>query len=182
LRTISIQSDHKILIGGGASYPYPYYQTNFYVLRLNEVGTVDPTFGSNGLFLTNFENSETNYVTAMQFQNNSILAFGCSKTDDNEFRTAILCRITNESLSILNYDEERSIIYPNPTFNSVFIKSNEVFNKILIYDLQGKLIRYNIFDSITELDYELVDLNKGVYYLFVFNNNKLITKKTIIKK
>ena len=182
LRTINIQSDGKIVIGGGASYPYPYYQTNFYLSRLNENGTLDIDFGNNGIFLTNFENSETNYSTSIVFQNDKIIALGCSKTANNEFRTAIVCRLTNESLSVSDYIKNSTIFFPNPTYNEIFIQSNHKFNKIIIYDLQGKLIKNNSFDLRTELEYDLTNLNYGTYYIVVMFNNKIVSKKTIIKE
>ena len=181
LRTINIQPDGKILIGGDAAYPFPFMQTYFYIARLNENGTLDTNFGNNGAFLSNFQNSKSNYTTNIKFQDDYILALGCRKIENNNFRAAVILRLNNRFLSVNENAEYQTLIYPNPVKNKIFIKSVQKFNQINVYNLQGKLLQSGSFDLRKELTYDMTNLKKGFYYIQIRNNNEEIVKKIIIK-
>ena len=178
LRTILLQADGKILFGGGASYPFPIMQTYFYISRLLVDGSRDESFGDDGIFLTNFNNSVTNYVHDFALQNNDyILAFGISRNPDTENINSIICRLTNEPLSVPNYTVNiPSIIYPNPTANFLTIKSDFLISQINVYNKLGQLLLSN--SNKNSIDISI--LNKGMYFVIIkdiygkVENNKVI--------
>jgi uncharacterized delta-60 repeat protein len=51
--TAAIQADGKVLLCGPSSYVYPGLQADFKIVRLNSDGSLDNTFGSGGVVLTN---------------------------------------------------------------------------------------------------------------------------------
>jgi uncharacterized delta-60 repeat protein len=54
-RGIAVQNDGKIVVAGTASLPYPRYQ-DFALVRYNENGSLDTSFGNGGYVTTNFFN------------------------------------------------------------------------------------------------------------------------------
>jgi len=88
--------------------------------------------------------------------------------------------IFKEGKLIDNLIDEEIIIYPNPTENSIIIdcKNNCKIENITIIDVTGKLVysqnNYNI-NSIIDLS----NLNKGIYFIQFYLNNKLIFEKII---
>jgi uncharacterized delta-60 repeat protein len=72
LTSINIQSDHKILLGGSVAFNSA---PSFSILRLNQDGTVDATFGNNGLTITNFNDPSVIYDMQL-LSDGSILACG----------------------------------------------------------------------------------------------------------
>lgn len=176
LRSIKVQSNGKVLLGGGASYPFPISQTNLFVIKLNYDGDLDSNFGNNGAFITSFNNSQTSYVTDLKLQDNGeILAFGVTKVNNNEFRNAIICRINNELLNTSNVkDFSKTSIYPNPTQNTLFVESQQQIENVKIYNLQGQLI---IEGYTTRVD--VSNLNAGLYFVQVEVDGKSLTKKFV---
>tara|TARA_R110002049_G_scaffold44842_1_gene131323 strand:+ start:2197 stop:3771 length:1575 start_codon:yes stop_codon:yes gene_type:complete len=186
LRAIEVQPNGKILIGGGASHPYPQAQTNFYIAKLNTNGSLDTSFGQNGVFLTDFNNSQSssNYVTDIQIHvNDGILAFGCTKDSNDEFRNAIICRLNNEFLSNSEFSKEPNfVIYPNPTFDFITVKSKVPISEIKIYNLFGQLIlSKNYFKPKTVIINSLESIESGTYQLIVETVEQNFYSRKIIK-
>jgi hypothetical protein len=75
---------------------------------------------------------------------------------------------------------QRLKVYPNPTSSEVKIQSNQVIDKVLIYNVFGKLV-YEDSPKFSNIRINMESLSNGVYVLKVFSNNATITKK-IIKK
>jgi len=82
----------------------------------------------------------------------------------------------------VNSPEVKSIIqvYPNPANNSITINSESLFNKIEVIDLQGKLIYKGNFNNFkTTIGTE--KLNSGVYFVRVYFNKQVESKKLVIQ-
>ena len=71
-------------------------------------------------------------------------------------------------------------LYPNPTTNSkIFINTkNNAHKKIYIFDVLGTKV---LETTILGKELNLSNLDKGVYILRVIENNKLATRKLVIK-
>ncbi len=71
-------------------------------------------------------------------------------------------------------------LYPNPVTNGkVFISTNEnAAKKILIFDVLGTQV---LETTILGNELNLSDLDAGVYVLRVYEQNKVATRKLIIK-
>lgn len=64
-RCVAVQSDHKILVAGNMSKTSPYRQS-YFVVRYNEDGSIDNTFGDNGFLYEEDNNGE--WVSKMLIQ------------------------------------------------------------------------------------------------------------------
>jgi len=81
-------------------------------------------------------------------------------------------------------DKLSLIIYPNPSHNCFYIKSNN-FNgkvKMRLFDSQGRQIIYKLLyiSKNTQLKINTVNLVKGIYYLHIENNSEVFTGKIIV--
>jgi hypothetical protein len=88
-----------------------------------------------------------------------------------------LWKYQDPSLSINDVELENSIsLFPNPTNNGFTIKTNKTIQNVIVYNIQGKLIKS--FDSLQHF-YPIDDLKSGLYLLKIQTANGSITKKLI---
>lgn len=75
-------------------------------------------------------------------------------------------------------------IYPNPANNWVHIKlaQNQKLQKIVIYNVLGEKVLEKHPTNFSETSIHMSSLEKGVYMLKVKINNKIITKKMIVRE
>ena len=79
-------------------------------------------------------------------------------------------------LSSNSIAEEKVILFPNPTKGLLNI-GNLNFEKIIIYDISGKVIKK--FDATTQID--LSDMSKGLYIIKLFSERKTLVDKIAIE-
>ena len=179
-RCMKVQPDGKILIGGGSSYPYPVFDTDYYLTRLNSDGSLDTDFANDGFFVTDFNGQhETCYIFNIQLQNDAILALGIENTYDDFNYDASVIRFKAPSLTEV---EKISKIYPNPFDNQIVIEKNFYFDKIELYDILGQLVVSENFDEVKDYIFDLNSLSKGVYHLVLYHKNQMVEHKKMIKR
>ena len=182
LRSIAVQRDGKIIMGGGASMPFPFEQTNFFVIKLNNDGSIYSDFGDSGTFITDFGGSDTNYVTDLVLQtDNKVLAFGVTEDANDEHRNAIVCRLDNEFLGIPDLLAANDIqVYPNPTNDYVKIKSKYPILKLEIYNFLGQLVASKLYNNSTlEKEFDINKFQNGIYTLLIFSEESVFSKRII---
>ncbi|MGB3343393.1 MAG: T9SS type A sorting domain-containing protein [Aequorivita sp.] len=183
LQSIAVQRDGKIILGGGASSPFPIEQTDLFIIKVKSDGSIHSDFGDNGIFITDFGGADASYVTDLALQpDNKILAYGYTKDANNEFRNAIICRLENEVLGVPDLSWENKVqIYPNPFSDYIHIKSKIPIKKLSFYTLLGQLVQTQLYkEDIYEIEYGLSKLQGGVYMVSVsLEGQKTISKKII---
>ncbi|MEX2484271.1 MAG: T9SS type A sorting domain-containing protein, partial [Brumimicrobium sp.] len=95
-------------------------------------------------------------------------------TEGNCTDTSECASITTVGLAELKNNEFS--LYPNPTNGKFTVKSDYLGNDYQILDAQGRLIQKGAITS-TKMQLELLDAQKGVYYLKVNNTIKKIIKQ-----
>jgi hypothetical protein len=89
------------------------------------------------------------------------------------------------ALSIDDLELENSItIYPNPAKNQFFIKNESLINlnKVIIYDVSGRLIsKVDLTNAQKTVTINLQAASKGLYFVNIYSDNAMITKKLIVK-
>ena len=96
-------------------------------------------------------------------------------------------KMTNAScpLSIEEDELKQALtIYPNPTSGSFNIKNMSLYNleKVVIYDISGRLIsEYNMKNAARIKTINLIGISKGIYFLNIYSENVMITKKLIFE-
>ncbi len=100
----------------------------------------------------------------------------------NYTRTSIACNyyFTVTSINKFNSNEEGLKIYPNPTNGILNISSTSSATKIEVINILGELVKEEDLDRKQSTD--ISDLPNGIYFLKVFDKNKLIGKTKIVKE
>ncbi len=104
---------------------------------------------------------------------NATASNGCFSTDTT---TVIIA----DGVGFDENDAQNQIkIYPNPSSGTVFIESSKFKLTYSISDITGKVIFTNtIYNSKEQID--LSKFEKGIYFIQLKNNNKIITTKKLI--
>ncbi|MBN2571327.1 MAG: C10 family peptidase [Ignavibacteriales bacterium] len=130
---------------------------------------------SENILVTHFEIGTYNYQVSVLDKNR------CMSSD------SILIEVFNPNTFTKILDNRNISIFPNPTQNKIFIRSNKTINFqifISIYDGSGKEI-YNLrFEKmIQDINYEIDTrlIKAGIYILKINNSDEIIIEK-IIKK
>lgn len=77
-------------------------------------------------------------------------------------------------------DHDRFIVFPNPTNGEIFIKFDSEQNLLMeLFDLNGRLVNTQSLYSKTEID--LSKYKKGIYFLKIKDDDKLIGIRKIVK-
>ncbi|MEE9407731.1 MAG: alpha-amylase family glycosyl hydrolase [Polaribacter sp.] len=130
---------------------------------------INPTFQQTGTWYDVLNDNQTITVT----NTNSLisLAPGEFKVYGNKPTT-----LSNKGIAL---DKKKLYLYPNPTSSS-FILSKEV-QEVSVFDITGKQVKQFTKNVLKNNIYLVTDLNKGIYFVRIKeNNNKVITKKLII--
>ena len=115
--SVEVQSDGKILVAGDA-YQGTATATDFYVLRFNENGTFDSSFGSNGKVFTDF-NGLNDIADAMVIQpDGRIILAGQTATPNSRFNFALVRYNADGSLDP-RFGNGGKVDLGTPTFESL---------------------------------------------------------------
>ena len=108
---------------------------------------------------------------------NSIITCGtgCYAFNSSDNKVVI---IKDTSLGLTEFDYENQLsIYPNPTVDYISIKNGQNIEKILVYDINSKLV--SEFNNKSENLY-LGNLTSGSYFIKILDkNNRTINKKLL---
>ncbi len=99
-------------------------------------------------------------------------------SEDSCFSDTISQTVVVNSVGINEIDLGDEVkIYPNPTKNIVNIVSEKPFTKVEVYDAYGRLL---IEQSNTTVD--LSHFEKGMYFIQLMNNDKVILRRKIVRE
>ncbi|MBN2613298.1 MAG: T9SS type A sorting domain-containing protein [Bacteroidales bacterium] len=73
-------------------------------------------------------------------------------------------------------------IFPNPVRSNFRVESNEPFNQLLIYDINGHKVMEKSYSTATLSDNIHLTIENGIYMLQVFNEKKSFIAKFIVSK
>ena len=83
--------------------------------------------------------------------------------------------------------EPSVVTYPNPAHDMIYLNINgmEGNTRITITDVAGKVVanhNENLLNNETTLNYSVATFAQGIYFLNVYNNGTVITKKFVVTK
>jgi uncharacterized delta-60 repeat protein len=165
---VIMQPDGKILVTGvkfGTTQ-------DLVIARYSAAGTLDNTFGTNGLVIDDINNTnQIAFDIALQ-TDGKIVITGVS---DEDLMTS---RYTSGLVGIEDVIELSSFnIYPNPVKDQLTITTeNEKINSIKIIDVTGKTIKV-VTENTTTIN--VADLPKGLYILQIQTEKEVVAKRFI---
>jgi len=175
VNSVILQPDGKIIVGGGTSETP--WNENFALARINTDGTLDNTFGDNGIVVSIFTGNER--ITGLHLSNdNKILANGFA--DDK----IVLAKYESGlplSLNTANLKNENILLYPNPNNGSFTVSiDNDVLETINVFDMFGRLVStFVLSDNNTTIS--LPDNLKGIYFISVQSQKGQFKSKMLIE-
>jgi hypothetical protein len=133
-------------------------------------------------FVQNAGNGETDLTSATSIIFRFVLHSDGSVTEEGVIIDDFI--IEGVVLGIEDLDENEFMVYPNPSSGEFKIRFKEPTSQINfnVYDVTGKLVYSETAQQFSE-EYRLnlEQLSKGVYFLELKNNNRVTTKKIMIK-
>ena len=83
----------------------------------------------------------------------------------------------NNPLSVTDTFADKFSVYPNPSSDFIAIRTNEMIQKVLLYNALGQLV----IDKSTDTKHlNTKELTTGLYLMKIYADNKVVTKKIII--
>lgn len=156
------------------------------LVRINGNGTIDNTFGSNGLVFINTKEYKSLADDLIATSNNKILLCGKAVANksisDPDFMILGLnydgSISDNLSTDVKEYFAQDITLYPNPTLSSFSVDTDKDV-LIQIYSINGVLV-YTKKVSGKEL-ISVNELHSGLYVVKIITNDSIIPKSLIIK-
>ncbi|WP_411895764.1 T9SS type A sorting domain-containing protein [Winogradskyella sp. A2] len=122
------------------------------------------------------------FFTNIGFANTALWQWKFSPLNDSVDNSGIVyvdnILLTQNLLSINEFDTESFSAYPNPTNNDWNIKSNSFMSKVAVYDILGKEV-LAITPNTTETTIDASTLKSGVYFARIEGVNGTATLKLV---
>ena len=185
LSEIKIQNDGKIVATG-----YTGGVTDFVIVRYNIDGSLDSTFGVNGIVITDFA-SDFDIAYAMAIQNDyKILAGGTSVVASTYGGFALARYFSGLNVGVIDFKKQPLPLqaYPNPVASYATLSyslSKDENIAIILFDMQGKEIKTfiptqkKIKGAHTEYLYFEETIKPGIYFLSIENGDRLQSVKIV---
>lgn len=183
-----IQPDHKIIVTGSS---VDVSHSNFALVRYNQDGSLDNTFGSNGMVTTAID-SNNSYLFSVAMQNNGeIIGAGATRINDTISNFALARYITGLNIGIIDnpIPDNSILVFPNPIRQNATLEYALNFEEtvsIRLIDMHGKTIKI-FFDNQKQeagMHKQNISLPEGLLagtYLIIISTGKKQISVVIIK-
>lgn len=171
IRKISSEEDKIVIIYGTTS--------KILIQGLNENGTPNNSFGNSGQIYR--EPAGTSAINAFDFkiENNKILVIGEDRLTPQNHTPSLYSFIINQDLSTnLPVTPDKTVIYPNPSSNTVFIKSVTAIQQVEIYNTLGQLVTKT---GVTDNKFDVSILATGTYTIKLLTADSVTHIQKLVK-
>jgi len=190
---MGVQQDGKIVVVGGTSPFTGEINQNQAIVRYDENGALDRSFGDSGKIITSIPNRYSEGTTVLFEGNGKILVGGFSWTGAFNEKSFLLTRYLGEiNVGALNasLSDNRTLIYPNPIKNTatleyrlekpenLTIQLTDFNGQILKTYLQNELQKAGAYQQELNLPN---DLPKGFYFVRMVSENVSENSQVAIK-
>ena len=126
------------------------------------------------------ENDESGYSVSLS-SNGSIVAIGAPLNDGNGSFPGHVRLYMNESIGLSELSKQGILIYPNPTNNTIYLKSIYSRNvRFFLYDVTGKLLfNKKLSTNNNQVQIDLSQFENGIYFLKIQLENNIISSKIV---
>lgn len=180
-RSLVLQTDGKIIVAGSSM---TLNGNDFALARYNTDGSLDTSFDTDGIVVTNFngEIPSTDHAFSVALQaDGKIVVAGSSDEEDGMNNTHIaVARYINDVLTGIQSSESQSrvAITPNPFTTQLQIITTERSGTIILSDITGKQILFqNINTGENKINTE--NVLPGIYLVHYFDGTKTENYKVV---
>lgn len=183
-RSVVIQSDGKILVGGYTYNDVAYY-SSFALVRFNSNGGIDNTFGTAGVATTSIGTRE-DFGNSLALQPDGKILLAGTSTYISGFTCSdfALVRynggdgVSPSAITTLLKDGGMQL-YPNPATNQLFIETNGTpVEQINIYNTTGSLVM-SVSPSAIKCELSTGTLAAGVYVAEIKTNDASVKRRWV---
>jgi uncharacterized delta-60 repeat protein len=179
INSIIVQPDNYIVAIGSSAEPPPSFQSYVTCMKYNSSGILESNFGNNGIFISDFLDSETNTGYDLVLQaTGKIVGIGVTNEPSSSSKDIALFRLNNELLNIRNFDIFDSIVvYPNPASKklNVRLKEGVLGLSLRILNTYGQLLYEGAY--LNEIN--VVNFQSGTYIVEIYTDKGSAFKKVI---
>ena len=155
----TLQTDGKILMVGGFDLGV------FTVLRFYNNGSLDTTFGNNGVVYVLPGTGGYGGKVLIQ-PDNKIVVCGSIGDLDNNVLCSTVVRLNPGTLSNETFTKTKTVIYPNPTNGNVFFDNSvNQYESVSSYNYLGQKLATKKLDFSNNESFDTSSCSKGVYLL-----------------
>jgi uncharacterized delta-60 repeat protein len=176
-RSSIIQSDNKIVVIGTSMNNSVH---DFRIVRYNQDGSSDSTFGTDGIVTTAIDSSNS-YLCAVAIQHDGkILVGGEIYINDTIGRLALARYISGLNIGEIDNPNNSILIYPNPSTGRLTVETSltPANSQLTIMNLCGQqLITRQITSPKTQID--ISSLPSGVYFVRITDDKTVEVGKSI---
>lgn len=138
-KSVALQTDGKLVVAG-------YDDWDFALVRYNEDGSLDATFDSDGIVISDLFSDERGYSCVIQ-QDGKILVAGTVFNGQFDTYVFVVARyISGLNLGVISFSSQDHglLIYPNPLKENAIIEytlTNDETISIDLYDISGRIVQ-----------------------------------------
>ena len=173
--SVVVQQDGKLIVAGISNNGV---HDDIALLRYNSNGSLDDTFDTDGIVVTDFNGNLSAASSVVIDNDNKILIAGATYNGtDLDFA---LARYNSGVLEANDFTNKKDYfnVFPNPTTGLLTIHSDKAISQLEIYYLLGQL-SFSFNDTNT-IDISSVD--QGVYFVKVMDEKGNVGTKKVVKK
>ena len=178
----ALQNDGKIIVVGFSNNNG---QNDFTLNRFNTNGSLDNTFGVDGIITTSIGTESYARFVAIQADGKIVVAGNSIDGSGDVFQSVFtIVRYNNNltgDISESNTSSQISI-YPNPFSNTTTLKTDNLFENatFIVYNTLGEQVRK--IDNITGQIFTFYreNLEQGIYFYHLKENNKMLSVDKLI--
>lgn len=177
--SVVIQSDGKIVVAGDNNNGV---NRDFVLVRYNIDGSLDNSFGSSGVAITDFGGDDWGNSVTIQ-NDGKIIVAGYTDTGSNWY--IAIARYDNSLATSLNEITEPLSVsfFPNPSFGifTVNLKNKTVETKICVYDVFGNCVYEKVSMKNSTKEIDLSSQAKGIYLMEIMSEGEKAVKKIVLE-
>ena len=170
------QPNGKILLGGKTAGSGSDY--DFFVLRTTENGSLDPTFGNNGVVITEVSPDDDG-IADMELQaDGKLVVAGTARVGTND-DIALARYHTGINTSVAEISTESKLsVYPNPAINQLTLVAENKLKNVQLLDAMGKTVLVQTVNS-SRVIVDLSEVPSGIYLLRATDDKHTLLQKVV---
>jgi hypothetical protein len=176
------QAGGKYYFGGNSNMMV---EEDFFLGRLNTDGTLDLTFGVNGVVVTDIQGEDHIAGLALNQDQTRIYGGGVSSNENNDRAATIACYYTDFGVGIDDSEDQELLsveAFPNPATDLINIVPGTAGKyDIEIIDLTGKTVMKQSMNA-KQQQIDITHLQSGMYFLRVRDDQNHSSTHKVIKK
>ncbi len=175
---VILQPDGKLIIGGGTNDDGTNLYENFCLIRLNDDGSLDQSFGNSGIVVTEISSSYERIIDMVLQDDGKLIVAGIAKIGSSE-DIALARYHTGLNLSVNDRDEKPLFsVYPSPATGYLSISSKVKLQTIELTDALGKKV-LTVKPNSNQMQLDIALLPSGIYLLRATDGQRLYTQKLV---